>query len=87
MIYGGEGNDTFWFWSGKGYSLVYGEAGNDTFQGISTNDVVHGGAGNDMFYVVDLWTQNVMGVNDDFTLIDGGLGTDSISLPGSTTST
>lgn len=49
IVFGGEGNDTFYAIDGKGENRMSGGAGNDTFY-LGSNDRALGGDGNDKFY-------------------------------------
>ncbi|MGJ4894650.1 VCBS domain-containing protein [Bradyrhizobium oligotrophicum] len=70
-IYGLGGNDTLL--GGAGNDYINGGAGNDSIRGGSGNDVTIGGSGNDTFY----W-----GVNDGVDTVDGGIGTDTFVIEG-----
>jgi T1SS-143 domain-containing protein len=70
-IYGLGGNDTLL--GGSGHDYINGGAGNDSIRGGSGNDVTIGGSGNDTFY----W-----GVNDGVDTVDGGIGTDTFTIEG-----
>ncbi|XUM24916.1 beta strand repeat-containing protein [Bradyrhizobium oligotrophicum S58] len=70
-IYGLGGNDTLL--GGAGNDYIDGGAGNDSIRGGSGNDVTIGGSGNDTFY----W-----GVNDGVDTVDGGTGTNTFVIEG-----
>ncbi|NPV19541.1 beta strand repeat-containing protein [Bradyrhizobium aeschynomenes] len=70
-IYGLGGNDTLL--GGANTDYINGGAGNDSIRGGSGNDFTIGGSGNDTFY----W-----GVNDGVDIVDGGIGTDTFTIEG-----
>lgn len=69
-IYGGTGNDRIY--TGAGDDVVYGGAGNDQINGTSGREQLFGGAGDD---------EITLGYRST-GLIDGGRGTDTISVGG-----
>ncbi|WP_321419168.1 Calx-beta domain-containing protein [uncultured Desulfobacter sp.] len=79
VIYGGEGNDIIH--AGQGADIVYGGDGDDVIYGDGGADAVYAGDGNDE---IVLNSDNVDGFDESLqTFVDGGLGTDSLTLDGS----
>lgn len=82
LYVGGSGNDTFSLTAPDFALLAYGQDGDDTLAGSGQADTLFGGAGNDVFAFADESLLGNGGALVDATL-DGGNGTDRISVAGS----
>ena len=79
VIYGGDGNDIIH--AGQGADIVYGGDGDDVIYADGGTDAVYAGGGNDE---IVLNSDNVDGFDESLqTFVDGGLGTDTLTLDGS----
>ena len=77
VIFGGQGvssTDAQTPTGTSGADRLIGGAGDDTLLGMGGTDVLRGGAGDDVLAISD----------DDFAIIDGGLGTDTLRLDSTT---
>ncbi|MDY3204836.1 MAG: Ig-like domain-containing protein, partial [Arcobacter sp.] len=80
-IYGYDGDDTIS--GGDGNDLIRGGAGNDTISGEAGNDLIYGGVGEDTIYGGAGDDTIYTDLND--TLIDGGIGFDTLITEGTGT--
>jgi hypothetical protein len=77
ILYGGNGNDILD--GGSGDDILYGEPDSDTLISTSGADQLYGGSGNDQLFL-SVGQVNLAGV-----LLDGGSGSDTVTLTGTGT--